>query len=161
MEPNLDDPGFVSPLDPDPSPRAPVPPSESFSSSEGAVDVCRKCLRCHRRMSRKSFDSHTFSVCHGFDCDLDTHCEECTDWPESDMVAYVKHRKLLKSKQSKPKTSSDVLLSPSQPSVPSSQPVPDFDIEARIASLSTELSASLACQVEGLGNNLQQSFFSP
>ena len=24
MEPNLDDPGFVSPLDPDPSPRAPV-----------------------------------------------------------------------------------------------------------------------------------------
>ena len=80
MEPNLDDPGFVSPLDPDPSPRAPVPPSGSSSSSEGAVDVCRKCLRCHRRMSRKSFDSHTFcSVCHGFDCELDTWCEECTD----------------------------------------------------------------------------------
>ena len=75
------------------------------------------------------------------------------------MVAYVKHRKLLKSKQSKPKTSTDVTLSPSQPSVPSSQPVPDFDIEARIASLSTELSSSLARQVEGLGSDLQQSFF--
>ena len=49
-------------------------------------------------------------------------------------------------------------LSPSQPSVCSSQPVPDFDIEALIASLSSELSASLARQVEGLGSNLQQSF---
>ena len=56
------------------------------------------------------------------------------------MVAYVKHRKMLKSKQSKPKTGSDVPLSPSQPSVHSSKPVPVFDIEARIASLSSELS---------------------
>ena len=158
MEPNLDDPGFVSPLDPDPSPRVPVPPSGS-SSSEGAVDVHWKCLRCHRRMSRKTFDSHTFcSICRGFDCDLDTRCEECTDWPEGDMVAYVKHKKLLKSKQSKPKTSADVSLSPSQPSVPSSQHVPDFDFEAHMASLSTELSASLARQVEGLDSDLQQSF---
>ena len=159
MEPNLDDPGFVSPLDPDPSPRAPVPPSGTSSSSVGAVDVRRKCLRCHRRMSRKSLDNHTFcSVCRGFDCDLDTRCEECTDWPEGDMVAYVKHRKMLKSKHAKPKSGSDVPLSPSQPSVRSSQPVPDFDIEAHIASLSTELSASLACQIEGLGSSLQQSF---
>ena len=63
----------LSPLDLDPSPRAPVPPSGSSSSSEGAVDVRRKCLRCHRRMSRKSFDSHTFcSNCRSFDCDLDS-----------------------------------------------------------------------------------------
>ena len=159
MEPNLDDPGFVSPLDPDPSSRAPVPPSGSSSSSEGVVDVCRKCLRCHRRMSRKTFDSHTFcSVCRGFDYNLDTRCEECTNWPEGDMVAYVKHRKLLKSKQSKPKTSADVTLSPSQPSVLSSQPVPDFDFEACMTPLSTELSASLARQVEGLGSDVQQSF---
>ena len=74
------------------------------------------------------------------------------------MVAYVKHRKMLKSKHAKPKTGSDVPLSPSQPSVCSSQPVPDFDIEAHIASLSTELSASLARLVEGLGSSLQQSF---
>ena len=159
MEPNLDDPGFVSPLEPNPSPRVPVPPSGFSSYSEGAVDVRRKCLRCHRRMSRKTFDSRTFcSICRGFDCDLDTRCEECTDWPEGDMVAYVKHRKLLKFKQSKPKTSADVTLSPSQPSVPSSQPVSDFDFEARMAFLSTELSASLARQVEGLGSDLQQSF---
>ena len=162
MEPNLGDPGFVSPLDPDPSPKAPVPPSGSSSSSEGSVDVRRKCLRCHRRMSRKTFDSHTFcSICRGFNCDLDTRCEECTDWLESDMVAYIKPRKLLKSKQSKPKSSADVTLSPSQPSVPSSQPVPDFDIEACIVSFSTELSASLAHQVEGIGSDLQQSCFSP
>ena len=80
MEPNLDDQGFVSPLDPDPSPRAHVPPPGSFSSSEGAIDVRWKCLRCHRRMSRKSLDNHNFcSVCRGFDCDLDTRWEECTD----------------------------------------------------------------------------------
>ena len=162
MEPNLDDPGFVSPWTPDPSPRAPAPPSGSSSSSEGAVDVRRKCLRCHRRMSRKSLDNHTFcSVCHSFDCDLGTRCEKCTDWTEDDMVTYVKHRKMLKSKHAEPKSSFDVPLSPSQPSVRSSQPVPDFDIEARIASLNTELSASLAHQVEGLGSCLQQSFFSP
>ena len=74
------------------------------------------------------------------------------------MVACVKHRKVLKSKQSKPKTGSDIPMSPSLPSVPSSQPAPIIDVEARIASLSTELSASLSSQVEGLGNQLQQSF---
>ena len=107
------------------------------------------------------FDRHTFcSVCRGFDCDLENRCEECTDWPESDMLAYVKHRKILKSKQPKPKTDADVSLSPSLPSVPSLQPSPVFDVEARIASLSSELSTSLASQVEGLGSQLQQ-FFSP
>ena len=76
MEPNLDDPGFVSPLDPGPSSRAPLPPSGSSSSSEGAIEVRRACLRCHRRMSKKTFDRHTFwSVCRGFDCDLDNRCE--------------------------------------------------------------------------------------
>ena len=99
-------------------------------------------------MSKKTFDRHTFcSVCRGFDCNLDNLCEECTDWPESDMLAYLKHRKILKSKQSKPKTGADVSLSPSLPSVPSSQPSPVFDVEARIASLSSALSASLARQV--------------
>ena len=113
-------------------------------------------------MSRKSLDNRIFcSVCRGFVCDLDTHCEECTDWPESDMIAYIKQRIMLKSKHVKPVAGSDVPMSPSQPSVRSLQPVPDFDIEARIASFSTELSASLARQVEGLGRSLQQSFFSP
>ena len=74
------------------------------------------------------------------------------------MIAYVKHRKMLQSKHVKPMAGSDVPMSPSQPSVRSSQPVPGFDIEARIASLSTEFSASLARQVEGLGNSLQQNF---
>ena len=55
LEPNLDDPGFVSPWDPDPSLRAHVPPSGSSSSSEGTVGVRRKCLLGHRRLSRKSF----------------------------------------------------------------------------------------------------------
>ena len=110
-------------------------------------------------MSKKTFDRHAFcSVCRGFDCDLDNRCEECADWPESDMLAYVKHRKILKSKQSKPMTGADISLSPSLPSVPSSQPSPVFDVEAQIASLSSELSASLASQVEGLGSQLQQRF---
>ena len=98
------------------------------------------------------------SVCRGFDCDLDNRCEECTDCPESDIIAYVKHRKFLKSKQSKPKSGADISLSPSLPSVPSSQPAPVFNVEARIALLSFELSASLASEVEGLGSQLQQSF---
>ena len=58
MEPNLDDPGFASPLDPGTSSRAPLPPSGSSSSSEGAVEVRRNCLHCHRRMSKKTFDRH-------------------------------------------------------------------------------------------------------
>ena len=53
MEPNLDDPGFVSPWDPGPSSRTPLPPSGSSSSLEGAVEVRRTCLRCHRRMNRR------------------------------------------------------------------------------------------------------------
>ena len=53
------------------------------------------------------------------------------------MLAYVKHCKILKSKQSKPKTGADVSLSPSLPSVPSSQPSLFFDVEAWIASLSS------------------------
>ena len=58
LEPNIDDPGFVSHLDPGPSSRAPLPPSGSSSSSEGAVEVRHACLRCHRRMSKKMFDRH-------------------------------------------------------------------------------------------------------
>ena len=95
---NLDDPGFQSPGAP-----TPAPPS-SGSSSDTATDR-RTCMTCHRWMSKKTFDRHTVCVaCRGSDCDIDHRCKECTEWPEEELLLYVKHRRSLKSKLSKPKT---------------------------------------------------------
>ena len=77
---NLDDPGFQSPGAP-----THAPPS-SGSSSDTATDR-RTCLTCHRWMSKKTFDRHTVCVvCRGSDCDIDHRCEECTEWPEEELL---------------------------------------------------------------------------
>ena len=95
---NLDDPGFQSP-----GATTPAPPSSGSSSSDTATDR-RTCLHCHRWMSKKTFDRHTVCVaCRDSDCDIDHHCEESTEWPEEELLLYVKHRRSLKAKRSKPK----------------------------------------------------------
>ena len=74
---SLDEPGFKAP-----GALTPVPPS-SDSSVEAPSDGHRKCVPCPRRMSKKTADRHTLYVnCRGFDCDIDTRCEECLEWPE-------------------------------------------------------------------------------
>ena len=73
---SLDEPGFAPPV-------PPVPPSSSESSVETPVDGRRKCSSCPRRMSKKSADLHTICVsCRGFDCDLNSRCDECLEWSE-------------------------------------------------------------------------------
>ena len=135
---NLDDPGFQSP-------RAPTPaPPSSGSSSDAATDR-RTCLTCHRWMSKKTFDRHTVCVaCRGSDCDIDHRCEECTDWLEEELLLYVKHRRSLTSKRSKPKNQATPPPPPAAPSVPSPQPTLRSDLESRIDVLASQVSALAA-----------------
>ena len=77
---SLDEPGFKAP-----GAFSPVPPS-SDSSVEAPSEVRRKCVACPRRMSKKTADRHTLCVnCRGFDCDIDTRCKECLEWPEEEV----------------------------------------------------------------------------
>ena len=70
---SLDEPGFAPPV-------PPVPPSSSESSVETPVNGRRKCSSCPRRMSKKSADRHTICVsCRGFDCDINSRCDECLE----------------------------------------------------------------------------------
>ena len=130
---NLDGPGFQSP-----GATPPAPPSSGSSSSDAATDR-RTCLTCHRWMSKKTFDRHTVCVaCLGSDCDLTPRCEECT---EEELLLYVKHRRMLKSKRSKPKTQAPLPPPPAAPSVPSPQPAPRADLESRLEMLASQVSA--------------------
>ena len=133
---NLDGPGFQSPG------ATPSAPPSSGSSSSGAATDRRTCLTCHRWMSKKTFDRHTVCVaCRGSDCDLNHHCEECTEWPEEELLLYVKHCRMLKSKLSKPKTQAPPPPPPPAPSVPSPQPAPRADLESRLDTLASQVSA--------------------
>ena len=77
-----------------------APPS-SDSSAEPTPDSRSKCLNCPRRMSAKTADCHTVCVvCRGYDCNLETRCEECIEWPDEEIRLYAKMRKSLKSKGS-------------------------------------------------------------
>ena len=146
---NLDDPGFQSPGAP-----TPAPPS-SGSSSDAATDR-RTCLTCHRWMSKKTFDRHTVCVaCRSSDCDIDHRCEECTDWPEEELLLYVKHRQSLKSKRSKPKNQANPPPPPAAPSMPSPQPTPRSDLE------SLTCIDVLASQVSALAALFQSSLAAP
>ena len=123
---NLDDPGFQSPGAPTPAPPSPG------SSSDTATDR-RSFLTCHRWMSKKTFDRRTVCVgCHGSDCDIDHRCEECTEWPEEELLLYVKHSRSLKSKCSKPKAQAPTPPPPTAPSVPSSHSAPRSDFESKL-----------------------------
>ena len=114
---SLDEPGFAPPV-------PPVPPSSSESSVETPVDGRRKCSSCPRRMSKMSADRHTLCVsCRGFDCDLNSRCEECLEWSEEEVVKYAKYRKSLKSRESSSRKTS-VPTPPLTASGPSPQPAP-------------------------------------
>ena len=114
---SLDEPGFAPPV-------PPVRPSSSESSVETPVDGWRKCSSCLRRMSKKLADRHTICVsCRGFDCDIDSRCDECLEWSEEEVLKYAKYRKSLKSRES----SSCKTALPTPPlttSGPSPQPAP-------------------------------------
>ena len=90
----LDEPGFKST-----GTRTQAPSSDS--SVDNPPEVRLKCIACPRRMSKKMADRHTLCIsCRGFDCDVDSRCEECMEWPEEEVRLYAKYRKSLKSKDS-------------------------------------------------------------
>ena len=89
----IDEPGFTAP--------AGYAPPPSDSSADPPPESRKKCVSCPRRMSAKTADRHTVCVhCRGFDCNFDTRCEECIDWPEEELRLYTKMRKSLKTKNS-------------------------------------------------------------
>ena len=58
----------------------------------------RRCS-CGRRMSSLSYDHHSLcSICRGFDCTLDSRCEECELISDEQFNLYFKHQRSLKSK---------------------------------------------------------------
>ena len=141
---NLDEPGFTAPAN------STAPPS-SDSSVDQPPEGCRKCVACPRRMSAKTADRHIICVvCRGFDCSIDSRCEECIEWPEEEVRLYSKMRKSLKSKgsSSKHRNKPSAPPPPAADSVPSSQPTAIAHMQTQVDSLNAlvnTLSESLFC----------------
>ena len=118
---SLDELGFAPPV-------PPVHPSSSESSVETPVDGRRKCSSCPRRMSKKSADRHTICVsCRGFDCDINSCCDECLEWSEEEVLKYAKYRKSLKSRESSSRKTAlpaPPLTTSGPPPQPPPQPAP-------------------------------------
>ena len=156
---NLDEPGFTVPAG------STAPPS-SDSSVEPPPDSRSKCVSCHRRMSAKTADCHTVCVvCRGYDCNLETRCEECIEWLEEEVRLYAKMRKSLKSKGSSkhcPKPSA----SPPPPavSVPPLQPQALANMQTQVDTLNSlvnTLSESLFARMDALQVSLAPSIPQP
>ena len=126
---SLDELGFAPPV-------PPVPPSSSESSVETPADGRRKCFACPRRMSKKSADRHTLCVnCRGFDCDVNSRCEECLEWSEEEIIKYAKYRKSLKSRESSSRAKTSLPAPPPATSGHSPPPAPRADIQSQVDSL--------------------------
>ena len=103
-------------------------------------------------------------VCRGYDCNLETRCEECIEWPDEEVRLYAKIRKSLKSKGSsthRPKLSA----SPSPAaSIPPSQPHALVDMQTQVDALNsmmTTLSDSLFARMDALQASLAPSVLQP
>ena len=145
---NLDEPGFDAPAG------STAPPS-SDSSVEHPSEGRRKCVACPRRMSAKTADRHTFCVlCRGFDCSVESRCEECIEWPEEEIRLYAKVHKSLKLKSSsKHRNKPSASPPPSADSVPSSQPSAIAQMQSQVDSLNllvNSLSESLFARLDAL-----------
>ena len=152
---SLDEPGFKTT-----GALTPAPPSLD-SSVEAPSDGRRKCIACPRRMSKKTADRHTLCVnCRGFDCDIDTRCEECLEWPEEEEVRlYAKYRKSLKSKDSSSKSKPSAPPPPAN-SRPSSQPSTRGDLQSQVDSLNVtvnSLAESLSARLDAFMASLLSS----
>ena len=156
---SLDEPGFTALTG------STAPPS-SDSSVEPPPDSRSKCVSCPRRMSAKTADHHTVCVvCRGYDCNLETRCQECIEWPDEEVRLYAKMRKSLKSKGSskhRPKPSA----SPPPPaaSIPPSQPHTLVDMQAQVDTLNsmmTTLSESLFARMDALQASLAPNVSQP
>ena len=143
----------------------PLPPTASGSSASApsSGDFTRRNYpRCHRRMSKAVFDRHADCFkCRGYDCSFDRRCDECLDWSQEKMEAYVKHRRSLLSKDKKGKDSLPKPPFSPGPIYPPSPPVTLSlsDIDDRISSRITALSDSFERRLETLTNVLLTMFY--
>ena len=81
---NLDEPGFTAPA-------GSTVPLSSDSSVEQPPDGRSKCVACPRRMSAKTADRYTICVvCRGYDCNVESRCEECIEWPEERYICTLR-----------------------------------------------------------------------
>ena len=88
-------------------------------------------------MSAKTADCHTICVvCRGFDCSVESRCEECIEWLEEEIRLYAKMRKSLKWKgSSKHRNKPSAFPPPLADSVPSSQPSAIAQMQSQVDSL--------------------------
>ena len=154
-EVNLDEPGFTAPA------VSAAPPSSDLSV-DNPPEGRRKCVSCPRRMSAKTADRHTVCIaCRGFDCSIESRCEECIEWPEEEVRLYAKLRISLKSKgSSKHRSKPSASPLPSADSVPSSQPSAIAHMQTQVDSLNTlvnTLSESLLARMDALQASLVDS----
>ena len=151
---NLDEPDFTAPA------VSTAPPS-SDSSVDNPPEGHRKCVACTRRMSVKTADRHTICIAfRGFDCTLESRCEECIQWPEEEVRLYTKLRKYLKSKGSTKHRNKPSASPPSADSVPYSQPTAITQMQTQVDSLNilvNTLSESLLARMDALTASLAPS----
>ena len=155
----MDEPGFTAPAG------STAPPSPD-SSVEPPPDSRSKCVTCSRRMSAKTADRHTVCVvCRGYDCNLETRCEECIEWPDKEVRLYAKMRKSLKSKgSSKHRRKPSASPPPPAASIPPSQPHTLVDMQTQVDTLNsmmTTLSESLFARMDALQASLAPSIPQP
>ena len=114
-----------------------------------------------RRMSAKTADRHTVCIsCRGFDCSIESRCEECIEWLEEEVCLYAKLRKSLKSKGSSKHRSKPSASPPSADSVPSSQPSALANMQTQVDSLNSlvnSLAESLLSRMDALQASLVDS----
>ena len=73
--------------------------SSGTSAASSGEPSCHSCIRCRGRMNSFSRDRYTYCCkCRGFDCGMDSKCDECMSWTKEMMEAYVKLRKSSTSK---------------------------------------------------------------
>ena len=152
---NLDEPGFTALAVSTASP-------SSDSSVEHPSEGRRKCIVCPWRRSAKTADRHTICVvCRGFDCSIESRCEECIEWPEEEVRLYAKMRMSLRSKgSSKHRNKPSASPPPSADSMPSLQPSAIEQMQSQVDSLNllvNSLSGSLLARMDALTASIAPS----
>ena len=155
---NLDEPGFTASA-------GSTVPQPSDSSAEPTPDSRSKCLNCPRRMSAKTADRHTVCVvCRGYNCNLETRCEECIEWLDEEVRLYAKMRKSLSKGSSKHCPKPSASPPPPAASIPPSQPHALVDMQTQVDALNSmmsTLSDSLFARMDALQASLASSVPQP
>ena len=70
----------------------PPSPMAAAASNKWKIRSCSNCTI--------DFDTHTLCIgCRNQVCDLNVHCDECRDWPDTKRAAFVKYNRTLKARR--------------------------------------------------------------